>query len=193
MAATSSHPTRSGHVMRLVLPLVLALAASAFILPVASAGDVVPDITFRILKLDCEEDPGQVPDGVTPEGCAPAEGVAFTIEVEGGETLECTTDAEGRCSVEVPSESMVTVTEDESTGTDGYTPRENPIETQAVTEFAGAIFVNVRDEEPTTELPDTGAGALATGAYPAGTLIAIATLLATGAALAGTYAARRSR
>lgn len=190
------------HPLRLALPLLIALFTMGILLPAASAGEEVPDITFRILKLDCEEDPGAVPDGLTPDGCTPAEGVDFDILVEGEtEPLTCTTDADGRCSVQVPSESMVTVTEDESTGSEGYTPRENPIETQAVTEFAGAIFVNVLDdapepeptEEPTTGLPDTGAGTTASGTYATGMLVAIATLLASGASLAGAYAVRRTR
>jgi hypothetical protein len=188
-------PLRPARIVSLLIAVlaILALATNA------SAGAVQepPDITFRILKLDCEEDPGQVPDGLTPEGCTPAEGVDFTIEVEGEEeALTCTTDAEGRCQVQVPSEANVTVTEDETTATEGFTPRENPIETQAVTEFAGAIFVNVADDEPPatetppTDLPDTGAGTTASspGAGAMGALAAVAALFV----IAGTILRRHT-
>jgi hypothetical protein len=137
-----THPTsRPVRFRSLVgIALLLALAALASLAGGANAGTQVPQIDFRILKLDCAEDPGQVPDGVTPEGCTPVEGVSFTIDVEDGDTLSCTTNDEGRCQVQVPSEANVIVTEDESTGTEGYTPRENPIETQAVTEFAVTVL-----------------------------------------------------
>jgi len=169
----------------LALTLVLTLGALALPVASASAGEPVPEIDFRILKIDCTEDPGTFPEGEIPEGCSAVEGVDFTIEIDAGETLECTTNAEGRCTVQVPSEANVTVTEDEATGTDGYAPRENPIETQAVTEFAGAVFVNLPVEEPpTTDLPDTGAGVAAPG-DPAvvGLLGALAALLALGGAV----------
>ena len=194
--ATTFRPLNFDRTLRLVLPLVIALAAIAIFMPVASAGEEPPDITFRIVKFDCDEDPGEFPDGTIPEGCAPVEGVAFEILVEGEtEPLTCTTDADGRCQVEVPSEAMVTVTEDESTGTDGYAPLQNPIETQAVTEFAGARFINVPVDEPspteppTTDLPDTGAGQPVQD--PVGLLAVIAVLLAVAGVLAGTYQARR--
>ena len=172
----------------LAILLALAIASLAIATFSFSAAAQEPQlIDFRILKLDCEEDPGQVPDGLTPEGCTPGEGVEFSILVEGEtEPLTCTTDAEGRCMVQVESEAFVTVTEDESTATDGFVPRENPIETPAVTEFAGAIFVNVREDEPPSELPDTGSGsatqAMTQGA--AGMLAVVATLLAIGGTLA---------
>ena len=77
MVATTSQPVPCGQILRFILPLVLGISGLALFTPTVSAGEEVPDITFRILKLDCEEDPGQVPDGVTPEGCTPVEGVAF--------------------------------------------------------------------------------------------------------------------
>lgn len=173
--ATIPHPG-----LNRIVSLLLAIAIAALALAAFSSGASAqePDITFRILKLNCEEDPGQIPDGVTPEGCTPAEGVAFSILVEGEtEPLTCTTNADGRCEVQVESESFVTVTEDTATASEGFTPRENPIETQAVTEFAGAIFVNVQD---TTELPDTGSGAAIDAAHQgaAVTLAVLATVLA---------------
>lgn len=189
-------PLRPARIVSLLIAMlaILALATNAS----AGATQAPPDITFRILKLDCEEDPGQVVDGTTPEGCTAAEGVVFTIEVEGEEeALTCTTDAEGRCQVEVPSESTVTATEDESTATEGFTPRENPIESVAANEFAGAIFVNVADDEeppatetPPTDLPDTGAGTTAPspGAGAMGALAAFAAI----SVLAGTILRRRT-
>src|SRR5687767_10012037 len=113
----STHPDR---IIASIVAILLAMAAFAALTPITPAGAAQEEqlITFRILKLDCEEDPGQVPDGLTPEGCTPAEGVSFEIAIEGGdEALTCTTNAEGRCQVEVPSEAMVAVTEDESTAT----------------------------------------------------------------------------
>jgi len=170
------------------LVMLLALAIVALAMATFSSGATAqePDIDFRILKLDCEEDPGDIPDGLTPEGCAPGEGVEFSILVEGEtEPLTCTTDADGRCMVQVESESFVTVTEDEATATEGFVPRENPIETQAVTEFAGAIFVNVQEDEPPTELPDTGSGSAAQAVTQgaAGILMVVATMLALGGTL----------
>jgi len=164
------------------LTMLLALVIAALAIITFGVSTVAQDqmIDFRIFKLDCEEDPGNIPDGLIPEGCTPAEGVAFTISPEGDtEPTTCTTNADGRCTVQVRSEAMVMVTEDESTATEGTTPRENPIKTQAVTEFAGAIFVNVEDDAP-TDLPDTGSGIVAqeTGQGMAATLVVLATLLA---------------
>jgi hypothetical protein len=189
--AATFRPLDFDRTLHLAFAMLIALTAIAVFIPVASAGEEPPDITFRIVKFDCDEDPGEFPDGTIPEGCAPVEGVAFEILVEGEtEPLTCATDADGRCQVEVPSEAMVTVTEDESTGTDGYAPLQNPIETQAVTEFAGARFINVPVEEPpTTDLPDTGAGQPVQP--PVGLLSVVAVLLAVAGVLAGMYQARR--
>ena len=158
------------------LAVVLAIATLGVFASAAAAQE--PMIDFRIFKIDCPEDPGQFPEGIAPEGCTPVEGVDFTIEVEGvAEPLTCTTNADGRCLVQVESEANVTVTEDTSTGTEGYAPLENPIETQAISEFAGAVFVNV--PEDTTGLPDTGAGSSRAAVDPgtAGILLVVATLL----------------
>lgn len=156
---------RTHRVPVLLLAITLAFAALAMGAPSAAAGQTQPLITFRILVITCDADPGTFPDGDIPTGCTPVEGGAFSIAIAGGETLTCTSNADGRCQVEVPSESQVTVTEDTTTIPAGFTPRENPIDTQAVTEFAGAVFVNVANapepaatEQPTTQLPDTGAG-----------------------------------
>ena len=166
-------PARTHRVPVLLLAITLALAALAMGAPSAAAGQTQPLITFRILVISCDADPGTFPEGEIPTGCTPVEGAAFSIAIAGGETLSCTSNADGRCQVEVPSESQVTVTEDTTTIPAGFTPRENPIDTQAVSEFAGAVFVNVADapapestaaptaastDQPTTQLPDTGTG-----------------------------------
>lgn len=151
----------------LLLVIVLSLAALGMHAAPAAAGQTQPLIAFRILVVDCDTDPGTFPEGVIPTGCTPLEGVTFSIAIAGGNTLSCTSDANGRCQVDVPSESQVTVTEDTSAVPSGFTPRENPINTQAVTEFAGAVFVNVAaapqptaapTQQPTNQLPDTGSG-----------------------------------
>ena len=57
----------------------------------------------------------------------------------------------------------MTVTEDTTTAPAGTTPRQNPITTQAVTEFAGALFINMPapgGDEP-ADLPATGVGVAA--------------------------------
>jgi hypothetical protein len=162
----------------ILFPLALVIAILAMATTGFGAAAQEPNIDFRILKINCEEDPGLFPEGEIPEGCTPVEGVEFSILVEGEtESLVCTTNADGRCLVQVESESFVTVTEDESTATDGFAPLENPIETQAVSEFAGAVFVNVREA---TDLPDTGSGASVRDMSPgpAGTLAVVATVLA---------------
>jgi len=119
------------------------------------------EITFRIAKFTCSREPGNVSlaAGNIPDYCDPTSGVAFTVTAEDGTTIgTCTTDDTGLCSLSVPNEATVTVTEDETTGPAGYVPRENPITTQAVTEFAGALFINVPEAGG---LPDTGAGTAA--------------------------------
>ncbi len=129
------------------------------------------EITFRIAKFTCSQDPGNVSlaAGNIPDYCDPTAGVAFTVTAEDGTTIgSCTTDATGLCSLNVPNEATVTVTEDETTGPAGYVPRENPITTQAVTEFAGALFINIpaATPQPTAapqptqvpQMPSTGAG-----------------------------------
>ena len=154
------------HGLFVLVSLALALSALAAS-QLATLAQDTPDITFRVAKYTCEEDPGQISPVAdnAPDDCELTEGVTFTIAVEGaeGDPLTCTTDATGQCSVQVPSEAMVTVTEDTSTAPDGYAPRENPIETQAVTEFAGAVFVNLPEGngETPSELPDTGTGTVA--------------------------------
>lgn len=133
------------------------------------------EITFRIAKFTCSQDPGRVSlaAGNIPDYCTPESGVAFEVTGEDGSVIgSCTTDATGLCSLSVPNEATVTVTEDETTGPVGYAPRENPITTQAVTEFAGALFINL---PVGNGLPDTGAGPTA----PASDALLIGTVMAT--------------
>src|SRR5215204_6825348 len=145
---------RTRHHRESVVPVGVLLAALlvALTTPLALSGAVraqEPEIDFRILKINCPEDPGTFPEGVIPEDCTPVEGVAFTVaDTEGNEIASCTTNADGRCLVHVESGTDVVVEEDEATGTEGYSPLENPIETTAVSEFAGAEFVNVKDAAP---------------------------------------------
>ncbi len=108
--------------------------------------------------------------GNIPDDCVPTSGVAFAVTAADGSAVgSCSTDDTGLCIVRVPNEAIVTVTEDTTTSPAGTAPRENPITTQAVTEFAGALFINLPTggetptqvpAEPTTpvELPNTGAG-----------------------------------
>lgn len=171
-----------------ILPLAVVLIVAAVGMFRSGVAAQAPEtIDFRIVKVNCEEDPGSdipISEGGVPEGCEAAEGVRFTVsDTEGNEIASCTTDAEGRCTVQAPNEADVVVEEDESTGEAGFSPLVNPIETTAVTEFAGAEFINVRDAKP--ELPDTGTGdgavILATGMT--GLIAVVATLLALGGAL----------
>jgi hypothetical protein len=117
-------------------------------------------IDFTIGKFTCPTDPGNVSlaAGNIPDECDPSAGVSFTVALtDGTEIGSCTTDDSGICKVQVPNEAMVTATEDVSTAPAGSTPRENPITTQAVTEFAGALFINL----PVTQPPDVGIGTTA--------------------------------
>lgn len=116
------------------------------------------EIPFRIYAFACESDPGNVsvPAGNIPETCDPVEGVTYNVATADGTTIgSCTTDASGMCSLQAPNEEDVTVTDDASTRPTGYAPRENPISTTAVTEFAGTEFYYLPE---TTDLPDTGIG-----------------------------------
>lgn len=192
---------RSTVVVTLIAVLAVAFSGSVAL---ARAQDAPEEIDFRINKIDCPSDPGQVSPAAgnfPPEGCTAASGVSFTVALEDGtEVATCTTDDSGMCIVSAPNEATVVVTEDVSTATDGYAPRENPITTQVVTEFAGAVFVNVLETPADTgddggtgtdggsaTLPDTGTGA-ATGV---GSSIPLYGMLAFLAMAAGAVALRR--
>lgn len=146
-----------------IFPVVFLAAfviVAGFLTPLASAQDAPDEITFRINAYSCEKDPGDispVADNI-PDYCDPAAGVAFDVALEDGTSVgACTTAADGMCMLQAPNEATVVVTQDTSTAPVGTTPRENPVTTKVVTEFAGAIFVNLPE---TTELPDTGVGPL---------------------------------
>ncbi len=175
----------------LLLIVALALAAgglSMFQLPAVAQGE---EIDFRILKVNCEEDPGDDIPPISeqiPDGCEAAEGVDFTVsDTDGNEIASCTTDDGGLCIVQVPDGAEVVVEEDITTGDPDFSPLENPITTTAVTEFAGAQFINVRNpEKPVEELPETGTGdgAMVHSTGLAGTVAVLAVVLALGGVLA---------
>ncbi|HEV2128669.1 MAG TPA: hypothetical protein VGR22_08635 [Thermomicrobiales bacterium] len=177
------HTVGLSSIVTVFIALALALGAMLAFTPAVSA----QEIAFRVTKYTCETDPGQISPIAdnAPEDCELTEGVSFSIQVVGTDTvLQCATDATGQCSVQVESESEVIVTEDISTVPAGYSPRDNPIETTAVTEFAGAVFVNLPtgngNGETPTELPETGSGdtVIATsGAAGMLTVIAVVALL----------------
>lgn len=172
---------------RLILLLSSLLLVASYASPAVSAQDVPEEITFRISKYTCARDPGNVSTaaGNIPDYCEPTAGVSFTVESEDGAfTGSCTTDDSGLCSLMVPNEATVTVTEDTTTAPAGTVPRENPITTQAVTEFAGALFINLPapgDDEP-TELPDTGAGVTVAESSTALIVSALAATMLSGSA-----------
>lgn len=137
--------------------LVLALVAMASFHGAAVAQDSL--FPFPITKFNCEEDPGTIGQAELPDGCVLVEGVSVTVfDGEGNELGSCVTDENGGCivDVDVPDDGLVVVEEDESTGTPGYTPRENPVEVEIVNEFSEAKIVNLKETKP--ELPDTGTG-----------------------------------
>lgn len=175
----------------LLLIVALALAAGGLATLQFTAAAQAEMIEFRIVKVNCEADPGDdVPpiSELLPEGCEFAEGVFFNLSdpVTGNSLGECTTDENGRCTVMVGEGLEVTVEEDVTTGDPDFSPLENPITTTAVTEFAGAQFINVRDpEKPVAELPDTGTGdgAMSSATGLASTIAVLAVVLALGGVL----------
>lgn len=134
----------------------------------ASAQDAPTEISFTVASFSCDSDPGQVSlaAGNIPDSCTPDAGAVAEVALEDGTAVgTCTTDASGLCKLQAPNEATVVVTLDESTVASGNTPRENPITTQVITEFASALFINVPatpappvTPETPTELPDTGSG-----------------------------------
>jgi hypothetical protein len=110
------------------------------------------ELDFRIAAFNCPEDPGNVSlaAGNIPGTCDPAEGAAFTVTDANGTLLaECTAEANGLCIVQLPMDIAVTVTEDEATISGNFVPRQNPIQTEVRTEFAGALFINLPGDQPT--------------------------------------------
>ena len=144
---------RTARTGRLLLAVGVLLALFTTIVAGAGAAN---NIDFRIAKYNCTSDPGQISlaKGVVPDNCTPGAGVNFTVKDTGGTTLaSCTTDNNGLCVVSLPEGATVVVAEDPTTAKAGYVPRENPISTQVLTEFASAVFVNL----PAAQLaPQTG-------------------------------------
>jgi hypothetical protein len=150
-----------------------------------------PLIDFTIGKFTCPTDPGNVSlaAGNIPDECTPTSGILFTVaQDDGTEIGSCTTSDSGICKVKVPNEAMVTVTEDTSTLAAGFAPRENPIATQAVTEFAGALFINL----PSTQPPVVGAGTTAERHGGSDTILVLTALLSIALAVTGICWRRRA-
>jgi hypothetical protein len=148
---------------------------------VGAQGEV---IDFTIGKFTCPTDPGNVSlaAGNIPDECDPTAGVSFTLALDDGTEIgSCTTDASGICKIQAPNEAMVTATEDISTAPAGYAPRENPISTQAVTEFAGALFINL----PVTQPPVVGVGTTAERQGGTDSTLVLMALLSLALAVAG--------
>ncbi|MBW3633017.1 MAG: hypothetical protein KY456_08305 [Chloroflexi bacterium] len=104
-----------------------------------------------ILKLRCEQDPGQVNplgleiDGL-PEGCAYDSGVLFTAIARNGavSSQQCTTGDDGRCFIAVDVGATVTILEHFATGETAYFPRESTVEiTIEPNTDPIALFVNL--------------------------------------------------
>lgn len=195
----------TGAILQGPVEAVIPAAAGNVDVTFENPGEPLPpeQITFRISKYTCPEDPGNVSvaAGNIPASCAPTAGVGFSVAAQDGTQIgTCTTDGTGVCSLQVPNEATVTVTEDTTTAPAGYAPRENPITTQAVTEFAGALFINlpvsappptvVPTAAPTAPAPSGGVITLpSTGSGPAsgptsGSDLPWTPLLAAGGALA---------
>lgn len=160
----------------------------AFASQAVAAQDVPAEIEFRVHSYYCDTDPGNVSPaaGNIPDACDPLAGVSYTIATTDGTfSTTCVTEASGMCIVMAPNEADVTVTQDAPPP--GMAPRENPISTTVVTEFAGVLFINLPTgtdpaPEPAPSLPDTGTGpGTGSGSTLPVTLAAAAALLATAA------------
>ena len=113
------------------------------------------DIEPLVVKFNCLVDPGELDldriatdPGYAPDGCERIEGVNFTATVNGtplGETF--TTDENGQVRIPARTGDTVVITEDISSATEGFMPRENPITIEAVPSTGGvAAFVNLAQD-----------------------------------------------
>lgn len=110
-----------------VVGLVIALLGNTAV----AQGNGQLEFTLPIQAVSCDEPPADNPE--TP--CGPTVGATFDVTSQGGEPLDsCTTEEAtleggvvGFCSVEVPFETTVIITENVATIPDGYVPVENPI------------------------------------------------------------------
>ncbi len=121
----------------------------------ASAQGLTVDLP--IVAFTCPSDPGDVSlaRGNIPAECEEVAGVAFTVRAEDGTVLgTCTTDASGTCRVTVPAPdgpTPVLVVEDVETVPAGYVPRENPVESFIGVPEAGALVINLPEDEAASE------------------------------------------
>ncbi len=131
-------------------------------------GEVVI-VDFPITAYLCDTDPGDYNPNrgdVLGGGCVPADGVSFSVaESSTGVVFgSCTTFA-GRCTVAAPQSltDPLVITEDVTTVPAGYAPRENPVTSINFSEFAEAIFFNIRTGgAPPAETPEPSAGGTST-------------------------------
>lgn len=153
------------------LPVTPGATIDCFIYLVPAGGEEPVDdlLDVSIFVLTCDIDPGvtsPAQGNFPPETCGLTPGAFLTIESTDGTYFEtCSTDDEGLCIASAPNEAELVITLDESTIPPAYAPRENPITTLAVTEFAGAVFVNLPIAEPTeiAEVPEPAATPLPVG------------------------------
>jgi hypothetical protein len=115
-------------------------------LPVGAAVDV------PIFKLDCAADPDDVTvddilNDAIPTGCQLVPGVEFDVTADGNDIEDpddpFVTGDDGGFLITVEAGTDLVISEDVTTATPGYSPRENPIPLQDVDDGSGAVFVNV--------------------------------------------------
>jgi hypothetical protein len=130
---------------------------------------VLAEVDVPVFKLNCASDPGDVSvDDILsdelPGGCELVGGVEFDatangIDIEDPNEPFITGD-DGGFVITVESGEDLVITEDETTATAGYAPRENPVTLDDVAEGDGVVFVNLATSG---EFELTKAGASATG------------------------------
>ncbi|HEV2529590.1 MAG TPA: excalibur calcium-binding domain-containing protein [Thermomicrobiales bacterium] len=132
-------------------------------------GEVVI-VSFPITAYLCDSDPGDYNPNrgdVLGGGCVPADGISFTVaESSTGVVFGTCTTFAGRCVVDAPQSltDPLVITEDVTTVPAGYAPRENPVSVINFSEFAEAIFFNIRTgEAPASETPEPTTGGPTTG------------------------------
>jgi uncharacterized surface anchored protein len=114
------------------------------------------NVGFPVYKLDCQTDPGDVSaadlfadPAYAPDGCVRVAGVAFEVTID-GEPLpaQFVTSADGSFQLSVQVFASVSVTEDLSTATPGYLPREATLTIDNVPAEGvdGLVFVNLAQD-----------------------------------------------
>lgn len=182
MANRRKANARSTTITMSILALLIPLLVSG---PTVAAQEIEEAFDLGIVAVNCDD---QAPDNITVQqgGCEPAEGVVFTVTIEGGEPVgSCTAvvaavadPITAGCSVAIPYGATVVVNEDPASLPAGYEPVANGQIYTAPTEppsgqVGGVTFVNllqvddtapvatdnaVDDTVGTTTLPDTGIG-----------------------------------